>query len=66
MTNDKIKTELRKGDYQRLAEATGYVKDYVIQVINGKRNNVLILDAAKELIEKRGQLSQKYNRYNQA
>jgi hypothetical protein len=66
MANVKIKSELRKGDYQRLSEITGYTKDYVIKVINNKRNNELILDAAKALIGNREHLVNKFNRHNQA
>lgn len=41
--------KVRQGDYQRIADATGFAKETVRKVLAGSRRNEVIELAAKEL-----------------
>ena len=54
--------ELEHGDYERLAEITGFSKVYVRQVIHGERTNETIINAAQDYKKLRNDLKAKYCR----
>jgi transcription initiation factor TFIIIB Brf1 subunit/transcription initiation factor TFIIB len=48
----RIRENLRIGDKQLIAEATGFSREYVKKVLSGKRHNEKIVAAAKQLLLK--------------
>ncbi len=46
---ERIKQNLRRGDYKKIAETTGLSKDLVYKVFAGKRVNLKIISAAQDL-----------------
>lgn len=56
------KQKLRIGDYGQIAEITGYAPETVRKVLNGVRNNETIKLAARELIEAREKLTERFSR----
>ncbi len=45
----KIKLNLRRGDYKKIAETTGLSKNLVYKVFAGTRVNLKIISAAQDL-----------------
>ncbi|MFP4092228.1 MAG: hypothetical protein ACLFUB_01490 [Cyclobacteriaceae bacterium] len=45
-----IKKCLKREDFPRLSELTGYSQDYIISCLNYRRNNRLIVLAAQQII----------------
>lgn len=56
MKNKSVKTKLKRGDYQTVADLTGFSRIYVRMVINGLRKNDVILSCMKKLHSGRKQL----------
>lgn len=48
---EAIREQLYQSSHIDIAEGTGYSQRYVFEVLNGRRRNQLIVDAAKKLIE---------------
>lgn len=55
-TREEMKQMLKKGDYVRLAEITGYTMDYVIKVIDGLRNSDFVLYITRKYLSIREEL----------
>lgn len=60
--SNELINELEHGDYERIADITGFSKVYVSQVIHETRNNETILKAANEYIDARNRLKKKFCR----
>ncbi len=45
----KIKLNLRRGDYKKIAETTSFSKNFVYKVFAGTRVNLKIISAAQDL-----------------
>lgn len=56
MNKARIRAKISRGDYQIIAELTGFSIDYVKRVIYGSRANDKILQAAEQLIKQRKQM----------
>ena len=50
---EKIGDFLKRGDQTLIAEATGYVLDYVQKVLNRERHNEIIVEVARLVLKDR-------------
>jgi hypothetical protein len=48
---DLLREQLYRGAYRDLAEITGYSFGYVVDVMDGRRRNAAIVQAARDLIK---------------
>lgn len=58
MLLDDIKQQLDTGDVKFLSRNTGYSKEMIYKVLDGERNNDVIVKAAKHLIDGKKSLAE--------
>lgn len=53
-----LKEQLKHGELKIIAETTGYTVQYVSLVLKGQRNQPIIIDTTKRIIDNREQLKE--------